>query len=108
VGVGDDIEAPPVLKKPPLATVCFATTLATTSGRFDLFRIRINTDDSFKWKSGVDNKRIPTLIATSPPRHQLGLQSPLSATAKIISKYAAIRALLLLCVACTSFLFIFL
>ena len=71
---------PPVLKKPPPATVCFATTLATTSGRFDLFRTRRNTDDSFKWKRGVDNKRhtnahrhltspspIGALIPPSPP-----------------------------------------
>ena len=34
-----------------------ATTLATTSGRFNLFQTPINACDSFKWKRGVDNKR---------------------------------------------------
>jgi hypothetical protein len=40
---------------------------------------------------------IPALTDPSPPTHQWGFQSFPSAISKIISKYAAICALLLLC-----------
>src|SRR6267143_2090059 len=42
---------------PPSATVCFATTLATTSGQFDLFRNPHKRWRFFQMESGVDNKR---------------------------------------------------
>jgi hypothetical protein len=45
------------LEKAPQLPVCFATTLATTFDRFGPSRNRLNTGDSFKSKTGVDNKR---------------------------------------------------
>ena len=45
------------LEKATQLPVCFATTLATTFGRFGPSRNRLNTGDSFKPKTGVDNKR---------------------------------------------------
>jgi len=63
------------LEKAPQPPVCFATTLATTFGRFGPSRNRLNTGDSFKSKTGVDTRDIPTLTNPSPPTHQLGFQS---------------------------------
>jgi hypothetical protein len=37
---------------------------------------RLNTGDSFKSKTDVDNKRHTNAHQPSPPTHQLGLQSP--------------------------------
>jgi len=44
---------------------------------------RLNTGDSFKSKTNVDNKRHTNAHQPSPPTHQLGFQSPLSAIDKI-------------------------
>jgi hypothetical protein len=43
------------------------------------FGTRINAGDFFKWKNALKTRDIPALINPSPPTHQLGLQSPLSA-----------------------------
>jgi len=69
-----------VLKKVPPATVCFATTLAATSGQFDLFR---NPHKRWRFLSNgkvvLITRDIPTLTNPSPTAHQRRFQSPLSA-----------------------------
>lgn len=47
-------------------------------------------------KRGLKTSDIPTLTNPSPPTQQRRLQSPLSASPKIVNKYAAICVLLLL------------
>jgi hypothetical protein len=66
----------------------------------------LNTGDSFKSKTGLDNKRHTNAHQPLSSHSPTGISIPLSATAKIISKHAAICALLLLVSAVTLFVFI--
>jgi len=54
-------------------------------------------------KCVLKTRDIPTLTNPSPPPHQRGFRSPLSAIAKIISKYAGICVLLLFFLCCCWF-----